>query len=69
MRLRSDGRDSHARKEVKRMQDLRLEVEELEERIAPSAIGNPVPAGANPQPSGGGGHNNPVPNGSTPQPK
>lgn len=49
-----------------------LEVEELEERIAPSVVGNPVPNGANPQPSGGGGHgghNNPVPNGSNPQPK
>ena len=43
------------------MTELELDIEELEERIAPSAIGNPVPAGKNPQPSGGGGHNNPVP--------
>jgi hypothetical protein len=50
------------------MKDIDLEVEELEERIAPTAIGNPVPAGSNPQPSGNGGHNNPVPNGATPQP-
>jgi hypothetical protein len=46
-----------------------LEVEELEERIAPGVVGNPVPNGANPQPSGGGGHNNPVPNGANPQPR
>ena len=59
-------------KEVIGMKELRLDVEELEERIAPSAIGNPVPAGAKPQPSGGGGgggHNNPVPNGANPQPR
>ena len=35
------------------MKEIELEIEELEERIAPSAIGNPVPAGANPQPSVG----------------
>jgi len=51
------------------MTELQLDIEELEERIAPSAIGNPVPAGSNPQPSGGGGHNNPVPNGANPQPR
>lgn len=52
------------------MKHIELEVEELEERIAPSPIGNPVPNGANPQPAGGGGgHNNPVPNGSNPQPR
>jgi hypothetical protein len=51
------------------MRDLKLDVEELEERIAPSAVGNPVPAGSNPQPAGNGGHNNPVPNGSNPQPR
>jgi hypothetical protein len=53
------------------MKEIRLEIEELEERIAPSVVGNPVPKGANPQPSGGGGHgghNNPVPNGARPQP-
>ena len=52
------------------MKEIELEIEELEEleeRIAPSAIGNPVPAGANPQPSAG--HNNPVPNGARPQPR
>ena len=32
------------------MRDLQLDVEELEERIAPSAVGNPVPNGSNPQP-------------------
>ena len=52
------------------MRDIELEIEELEERIAPSAIGNPVPSGSNPQPAGkGGGSNNPVPNGSNPQPR
>jgi len=29
------------------MKDIQLEIEELEERIAPTAIGNPVPAGSN----------------------
>ena len=57
------------RRSVSRMTDLQLDIEELEERIAPSAIGNPVPAGSNPQPSGGGGHNNPVPNGANTQPR
>ena len=51
------------------MRDLKLDIEELEERIAPSAVGNPVPAGSNPQPSGNGSNNNPVPNGSNPQPR
>ena len=32
------------------MKEIELEIEELEERIAPSAIGNPVPNGARPQP-------------------
>jgi len=51
------------------MENTELEIEELEERIAPTAIGNPVPAGSNPQPAGNGGNNNPVPNGAKPQPR
>jgi hypothetical protein len=55
------------------VKDVKLAIEELEERIAPDATGaNPVPAGANPQPSGGGGNgnpsHNPVPAGANPQP-
>jgi hypothetical protein len=50
------------------MEELKLEVEQLEERIAPSVMGtNPVPEGANPQPSGNPSQN-PVPAGSNPEP-
>jgi hypothetical protein len=47
-----------------------LHIEELEQRIAPGVAGtNPVPEGANPQPSGGGNpSHNPVPAGANPQP-
>lgn len=52
------------------MEELNLEIEQLEERIAPSVVGtNPVPEGANPQPAGNpGGGQNPVPAGSNPEP-
>jgi hypothetical protein len=42
---------------MSKMEELRLEIEELEQRIAPGVVGNPpqsanpeIPAGANPQP-------------------
>jgi hypothetical protein len=57
------------------MKDL-LKVEELEERIAPSGIGNQVSNGETPQPSGGGtagesngNAGNEVSNGEEPQPR
>jgi hypothetical protein len=60
------------------MKPVNLNLEELEERIAPSGIGNQVSNGANPEPSGGGGggsngesNGNPgneVSNGASPQP-
>jgi hypothetical protein len=59
------------------MKKLGLKVEQLEERIAPTAIGNPsqsavpeVPAGATPQPNGNpsGSATPEVPAGATPQP-
>jgi len=34
--------------------ELQLEIEDLDERVAPSAIRHPVSAGATPEPSGGG---------------
>jgi hypothetical protein len=58
------------------MKPVDLKLEELEERIAPSGIGNQVSNGATPEPSGGGGSNgesngnpgNEVSNGASPQP-
>ena len=59
VRLRARWRTEEAsqhmpRKQTMKERELQLEIEDLEERVAPSAIGNPVPAGATPQPSGGG---------------
>ena len=53
------------------MDKLTLNVEELEQRIAPDLLleSNPVPEGHTPEPSGHGNpSHNPVPAGNTPQP-
>lgn len=56
------------------MEDLKLEIEVLEERIAPDVVGNPGnnnPSGNNtnnPGNEGGGNSGNAVSNGATPQP-
>src|SRR2546428_6413848 len=50
-----EGHEPQPRKRRRKrsMKEIGPEIEELEERIAPSAIGDPVPAGAKPQPRGG----------------
>jgi hypothetical protein len=53
---------------MKERKELKLDVEQLEERIAPIAPGLQGYEGQ-PGNQGGGGNNNPVPNGATPQPK
>ncbi len=56
------------------MEDLKLEIEVLEERIAPDVVGNPGnnnPSGNNtnnPGNEGGGNSGNAVSSGATPQP-
>ena len=50
IRLRGARAAAAQRRRKHSMKEIELEIEELEERIAPSAIGNPVPNGARPQP-------------------
>jgi hypothetical protein len=50
------------------MQTRKPKIEELEQRIAPSVVGNPSQNNTNNPGNEGGGGTNPVPAGATPQP-